>query len=530
MFVITLVGLVPAGIVGWWRVGTGVARVRDRGGDRRRSRSWPGCRCRVRSAVGVEPHDAYREQFRPMLEPERPDRRTPRLLALECLPRLIVGHRLPGLQADPDPRALAGPGPTSRDARRAPGRRLGVTAVGADACSAVARRSLARRRAADEPAARAVCWGLLVSAAAVVAGFVVNRNIFNSDNYRYLVMLLVPWALGFGLAMRRPGAAGQGRARGRLALLALVLAALMTVDTARWYARFGWIDLPGPAGAACRSTTPRSAWLDAHPEVTADHGRLLGRLPPGVPDRRAGARRRRCRSTPTGSPNGRAAWPGGSDTGARRPGDAGRVRRPCGRRCGAGGRVAVARRGGSRSSSDGRERLSRPWATPVAKPTSARVQRIAGLAGLRAAPLGPGRPGRARWSGPRRSPPSSGTPSACRRPSSTSTSPRSTIPIATSSPTSCGPAGSRAGARGSTAGLPLYSESQAGYLHPLKYLLYPWLATWKAFNLDTVLSVWLTGVGDLRLAAAARRAAGALTGAAVFGLSGFVWAHLSTRA
>ncbi len=44
-------------------------------------------------------------------------------------------------------------------------------------------------------------------------------------------------------------------------------------------------------------------------------------------------------------------------------------------------------------------------------------------------------------------------------------------------------------------GMPLFSESQAGYLHPLKYLLYPWLQTWQAFNLDTVLSVWLTGVG-----------------------------------
>ena len=44
-------------------------------------------------------------------------------------------------------------------------------------------------------------------------------------------------------------------------------------------------------------------------------------------------------------------------------------------------------------------------------------------------------------------------------------------------------------------GFPLYSESQAGYFHPLKYLLYPWLETWKAFNLDTVLSIWLTGLG-----------------------------------
>ncbi len=46
-------------------------------------------------------------------------------------------------------------------------------------------------------------------------------------------------------------------------------------------------------------------------------------------------------------------------------------------------------------------------------------------------------------------------------------------------------------------GLPLFSESQAGYLHPFKYLLYPWLATWQALNLDTVLSIWLTGAGAI---------------------------------
>jgi hypothetical protein len=75
-------------------------------------------------------------------------------------------------------------------------------------------------------------------------------------------------------------------------------------------------------------------------------------------------------------------------------------------------------------------------------------------------------------------------------------------------------------------GLPLYSESQAGYLHPLKYLLYPWMATWKAFNLDTVLSVWLTGLGTYGWLRRHVGPSGALTGAAVFGLSGFVWAHL----
>jgi len=75
-------------------------------------------------------------------------------------------------------------------------------------------------------------------------------------------------------------------------------------------------------------------------------------------------------------------------------------------------------------------------------------------------------------------------------------------------------------------GLPLYSESQAGYLHPLKYLLYPWLPVWQAFNLDTVVSIWLTGAGTYLWLRRHVAQAAALTGCAVFGLSGFMWAHL----
>jgi hypothetical protein len=74
-------------------------------------------------------------------------------------------------------------------------------------------------------------------------------------------------------------------------------------------------------------------------------------------------------------------------------------------------------------------------------------------------------------------------------------------------------------------GLPLFSESQAGYLHPLKYFLYPWMASWRAFNFDTVLSIWLTGLGTYGWLRRHVGAAGALTGAAVFGAGGFVWAH-----
>ncbi len=75
-------------------------------------------------------------------------------------------------------------------------------------------------------------------------------------------------------------------------------------------------------------------------------------------------------------------------------------------------------------------------------------------------------------------------------------------------------------------GLPLFSESQAGYLHPLKYLLYPWLPTWQAFNLDTILSVWLAGLSAYGWLRRHVGPSGALSGAAVFGLSGFSWAHL----
>ncbi len=71
----------------------------------------------------------------------------------------------------------------------------------------------------------------------------------------------------------------------------------------------------------------------------------------------------------------------------------------------------------------------------------------------------------------------------------------------------------------------LYSESQAGYLHPFKYLLYPWLPTWQAFGLDTVLSIWLAGVGAFGWFRRHVGRVGAWAGSALFAFSGFTWAH-----
>ncbi len=64
-------------------------------------------------------------------------------------------------------------------------------------------------------------------------------------------------------------------------------------------------------------------------------------------------------------------------------------------------------------------------------------------------------------------------------------------------------------------GFPLYAESQAGYWHPLKFVLYPWLSTWQALNLDTILSVWLTGLATYGWLRRHVGASGALTGAAL---------------
>ncbi len=105
----------------------------------------------------------------------------------------------------------------------------------------------------------------MISSLLTLAGFVVNRNIFNSDNYRYLVCLLVPWSLGFGLAADHLFA--RGRAGAIVAIVStLVFAVVMTADLARWYARFGWIDERGrPLGRSLDD--PALSWLAAHPEI-----------------------------------------------------------------------------------------------------------------------------------------------------------------------------------------------------------------------------------------------------------------------
>ena len=61
----------------------------------------------------------------------------------------------------------------------------------------------------------AIGCGTTLSALLIVAAFLVNRNIFNSDNYRYLIFLLTPWSLGFGLLVDGLSQTRAVRPRGR---------------------------------------------------------------------------------------------------------------------------------------------------------------------------------------------------------------------------------------------------------------------------------------------------------------------------
>lgn len=75
-------------------------------------------------------------------------------------------------------------------------------------------------------------------------------------------------------------------------------------------------------------------------------------------------------------------------------------------------------------------------------------------------------------------------------------------------------------------GFPLFAESQAGALYPLKMLFYPWMPAWLAFGYDTVFHILFAGVAMYVYLRRRVGATAALAGAAVFGYGGFLPAHV----
>jgi hypothetical protein len=235
MFLFTLAGLVPAAVLAWLssgrsKVGKSLAVV-----------------FLIAMMIGLLPreigrlvdrHDAYPSQFEATLE-RRAVQEHVRLLVLHCLPRLIAGTELYDLDRKTAGRTgvfrglvlwVAGdrtPGGMSR------AKEWLAILILVGLVLIVAR--LARESAwALEPARRAISRGVLGSALLIVAAFLVNRNIFNSDNYRYLIYLLTPWSLGFGLVLdclSRRGFTGRVAA----GVIAGILVTVMSSSTFTWY-------------------------------------------------------------------------------------------------------------------------------------------------------------------------------------------------------------------------------------------------------------------------------------------------------
>lgn len=259
------------------------------------------------AAIGqaVDPYDAYGSQFETILTASRGGEAVPaegreiralarehlRILTLECLPRLIAGRSLPGFVMEPHPAALQGQPvprrPESLDLVTAAGT-LGVLAIAAASFLAL---PVAGRSGEDHASsARGVIVGsLLITSIVTLVLFVLNRHIYNSDNYRYLVLLLLPWAFGYGWLMDRLTRAGSG-GKVLAAAAGLALALAMTGDTLRYYRRFGWLDGLRPVAQPLKD--PALDWLRSHSHVDAIFGDywdvyrlslLTGRRVEGVP-------------------------------------------------------------------------------------------------------------------------------------------------------------------------------------------------------------------------------------------------------
>jgi hypothetical protein len=193
----------------------------------------------------LDPHDAYPSQFTATLEAPAVLEHG-RLLALHCLPRLIAGTELSAFdrRSQFDESILVGllralfEGRTSR----LPPIQEWLAQLFLLVFFVVAACLIIEAIRSRDPGRKAISFGSTLSAMLIVAAFLVNCNIFNSDNYRYLIFLLTPWSLGFGLLLN---GLSRRRVPGRLAagILIMVLFFGMTAGTLRWYRdELGYVD------------------------------------------------------------------------------------------------------------------------------------------------------------------------------------------------------------------------------------------------------------------------------------------------
>ena len=116
-----------------------------------------------------------------------------------------------------------------------------------------------------DAARKAVGGGVVASALLIVVAFLLNRNIYNSDNYRYLVYMLTPWALGSGLVLSDLARRGWV-ARLAAGLAIFLLFTVMTSAAFFWYRDGrGYVD---SRGIPLRLRRPAWSELKVIPDVS----------------------------------------------------------------------------------------------------------------------------------------------------------------------------------------------------------------------------------------------------------------------
>lgn len=239
MFLLSLVGVVSAAITAW------IARGFSRSG------AIAGLVFVLGFALGnsprelgdrIDPYDAYPGQFQMIFDRSALVEHA-RILALDCIPRLVSGRDLRTFAAHPKIDEVQG----VRLFEKTPPVDSYDIAI---ACfymlvfllSIVCFMIEGLRRRLEVPAV-ATIGGLMIASIAAAGAFLVNRNIFGSDNYRYLVFWIVPYSIGFGiLGCRLWGRGFFGRlslGKACAIVLAATFAIVSTCDLARWYDRMG---------------------------------------------------------------------------------------------------------------------------------------------------------------------------------------------------------------------------------------------------------------------------------------------------
>jgi hypothetical protein len=193
----------------------------------------------------VDPYDCYPSQF--VATYEGPAiREHGRLFWFQCLPRLVAGAEMREFdrRSQRDDSIVHSVVTTlfdSRSARLPPIQEWFAAVMLVAFLVSIARLGFVALRDGD-PCRRAIATGTTLSAVMIAAAFMINRNIFNSDNYRYLIYLVTPWSLGFGLlssGLARRGLLGSAFA----GILVVILTLGMTATMIGWYrADFGYLD------------------------------------------------------------------------------------------------------------------------------------------------------------------------------------------------------------------------------------------------------------------------------------------------